>query len=582
MKNKYYIFIYNIAKKYKNSLLGMGIISNLISVLSLFYPFLLSFLVDYVYVEGNIEKFIYIIYGYIVLFLVEQGLHFIEYKLWAYHYKVISYDLKSNLFEKIVSYPAYRLDKIQQGENQLLLAHDAENCFTFINWIVNNYLMNILRYILHFICLSFISWKLSFILFFIIPIITLFSILLDKLIEQKANQYRDKEGKYSKILLEFFRNFIELRIIGIVPNLSKKISNYQKKIFGINSKKNLTNSIISEIYELISLVFLLVFFTIVYIFIFREEMTIGEFLAAYTYWGSAIIGLKVLLNSKTVLNWIFPSIKRVYDVLTENGCLEEDISENGQSNSNYSYGDIKFEKVSFGYNKEYNIINDTSIVLKENTLYAIVGRSGCGKSTFLKLLCKFYVPNSGEIFIDNISYTSLSEKDIRNNISIVQQDIAIFDGTIEYNLKLGAPDATEEEIIEACKNADILSYIENLPSGFETLIGYQGIEMSVGQKQRLAIARILLKKTKIIVFDEATSALDINCEKKILNKIKALSGVTIIVVTHRIQAIKDLNNIIVFDEDKGIMCGNHQSLINSSKSYELLYQNSLNEEHKDE
>lgn len=206
-------------------------------------------------------------------------------------------------------------------------------------------------------------------------------------------------------------------------------------------------------------------------------------------------------------------------------------------------------------------------------MVAIVGKSGEGKSTILKLINKSYSTNDGEILIDNYNINTLSEETIKNNISIVSQSPYIFNLSIKENIKLANPQATDKEIEEVCKEAQLHDVIIEMQDGYDTIVGENEVILSGGQKQRLAIARALIKKSKIILFDEATSSLDNNNQEKIKNIIKSLSkDHTVIIVAHRLSTIIDSDCIFVLDNHGIIDSGTHNELIKKCLEYKNLYE----------
>ncbi len=239
--------------------------------------------------------------------------------------------------------------------------------------------------------------------------------------------------------------------------------------------------------------------------------------------------------------------------------------------------DIRFNEVEFKYaSTDKKAIKEISLDIKGNTLTAFVGHSGAGKSTIINLLPRFYDPQRGSIEIDgqNIKFVSLSS--LRKNLSMVSQDIVLFDDTIKNNIAYAKPNATEKEIIQACKFAASDEFINKLPQGYDTMIGENGVRLSGGQKQRISIARAILKESPIILLDEATSSLDAESEEIVQNAINNLTkNKTTLVIAHRLSTIHNANKIFVMKSGKIVSSGNHDHLINNCEEYKLLYQKQL-------
>jgi ATP-binding cassette subfamily B protein len=237
-------------------------------------------------------------------------------------------------------------------------------------------------------------------------------------------------------------------------------------------------------------------------------------------------------------------------------------------------GEIDISNLSFRYsNQETNVLTDISIHIPAHSTIALVGESGAGKSTIATLIPRFYEPQAGRITIDGTDIMNLKQKCLRENIGIVQQSVFLFDTSIRENILYGAPDATEEEVVEAARKANILDFIESLPDGFDTLVGERGVKLSGGQKQRISIARVFLKNPPIFIFDEATSALDSESEALIQKSLDVLSkGRTTIVIAHRLTTIKDADKIVVLKDGRVAEEGTHRELLERGGQYSKLYQ----------
>ena len=241
-------------------------------------------------------------------------------------------------------------------------------------------------------------------------------------------------------------------------------------------------------------------------------------------------------------------------------------------------GDISFENVSFQYEENTErVLNHINLSVPAGAYMALVGSSGAGKSTLCSLIPRFYDVTGGTVRIDGVDIRDIKLKSLRNQIGIVQQDVYLFAGTIAENIRYGRPDATDEEIIEAAKNANAHEFIMSFPDGYNTDIGQRGIKLSGGQKQRLSIARVFLKNPPILIFDEATSALDNESEKVVQDSLEKLAkNRTTFVIAHRLSTIKNAEKILVLSEDGIEEEGTHEELLSKKGIYEKLYMMQFN------
>ncbi len=234
---------------------------------------------------------------------------------------------------------------------------------------------------------------------------------------------------------------------------------------------------------------------------------------------------------------------------------------------------IRFDKVSFDYNKDRKILDKVTFEIPHGHKVAVVGPSGAGKSTLARLLFRFYDVNSGSISIDGQNINSVTQSSLRDNIGIVPQDTVLFNYTIDHNIRYAKLDASMQEIQQAAKHANIHDFIDSLPEGYQTVVGERGLKLSGGEKQRIAIARVILKNPRILVFDEATSSLDSHSEQLILESLKEVAEKhTTLVIAHRLSTIIDADNIIVLDKGRVVEQGTHQQLLEIDGLYAHLWQ----------
>lgn len=240
---------------------------------------------------------------------------------------------------------------------------------------------------------------------------------------------------------------------------------------------------------------------------------------------------------------------------------------------------MQFENVDFHYNEDRQILQNVSITIEPGKKVAVVGPSGAGKSTLVRLLFRFYDASDGLISIDGQSIADVTQQSLRRCIGIVPQDTVLFNDTIRYNIGYANPEASEAEILAAADSADLSGLLARLPDGLDTVVGERGLKLSGGEKQRLAISRVILKAPQIIVFDEATSSLDSRSEKSILSALNRVSrNATSLVIAHRLSTVVDADQIVVMDDGAVVQSGTHDQLLNSHGLYRQLWELQQSEE----
>ena len=307
----------------------------------------------------------------------------------------------------------------------------------------------------------------------------------------------------------------------------------------------------------------------------QGAMEIGQFVSFLTALMMAYQPVKALAGINLGIQEGLTAAKRIYEIIDQKNEVYQD---DNLEKLKISNGEIQLKNISFNYPDGTKALENLSLEIKGKTSAALVGLSGGGKSTILNLIPRFYNLKEGEINIDNQNINYVQLKSLREKISLVSQDIVLFDDTIKANISFGNISATEEEIIEAAKKAAAHEFIESLKDGYDTVIGEAGIKLSGGQKQRLSIARAILKNSPIILLDEATSALDTESESQVQKAIENLiSDKTTIIIAHRLSTIKNVNKIFVIDNGRVAEQGSHEELISNSIIYKKLYdQQNLN------
>jgi ATP-binding cassette subfamily B protein len=288
------------------------------------------------------------------------------------------------------------------------------------------------------------------------------------------------------------------------------------------------------------------------------------------YIGMFLDPINRLVNFTEQFQRGYTGFQRMLEILD----TEPDVSDRpGAIEADQLKGDISFEQVTFAYEKEHPVLKDISLEIPAGQTIALIGPSGAGKTTFCSLIPRFYNVSSGVVRIDGHDVRDYTLESLRRNVGVVQQDVYIFNSTIRDNIAYGRPGASDEDIIEAARKANIHDFIISLDDGYDTVVGERGVRFSGGQKQRLSIARVFLKNPPILILDEATSSLDNESERLVQQALAALSeNRTTLVIAHRLSTVKHADEIIVLTENGLAERGSHGSLLQQAGLYAHLYQ----------
>ena len=422
------------------------------------------------------------------------------------------------------------------------------------------------------------NWKLSLISIVMIPLASIAAKTLGKRISKVATEAQERSGFLNSYLIELFKNH-------------KLIKIFQKEYYEINrSDKHLEilkdkNAKIRTVYVRVSpimetftgiMIAILIFYSGK--LIINEEIDINNFFSFLAAMMLAYQPVRSLATINMAVNQGLSAARRILPIIDN----ENEIKDNRDANELIiKNSDIKFEDVSFKYDDKNDdlVLNKINLEIKGGKMSALVGHSGSGKSTILNLIPRFYNIKSGDIKIDNQSIYQTKIKSLRNQISLVSQDTTLFDDTIRNNIAYANMDASENDIKEAARLSHCEEFIKELPNKFETIIGENGIRLSGGEKQRISIARAMLKKTPIILLDEATSSLDSETEEKIQNALNILiKDKTTIVIAHRLSTILNSDKIFVVEKGEILTSGKHEELIKNSDQYRSFYEKQVRKE----
>lgn len=483
----------------------------------------------------------------------------------------ILYYLRKDILDRIFSLKVVNFDKISSGEFQQKLKDDPAS----ISRVLSVVQYNAFALITNLVILIYV-----FFLNYILGIIYLIGVVLVYFIEKKLySKYEYLQRDYSKIqdrnttiLNEVMHGIRDIKLLNIIPSISNIAIDSMSQSNQYDTKLKMQHNFI---WELSGAIEYLISFLVIFIGIYlasTNKLTVTNLLIIYMY-RYEIFSLISNINSIKEYYTEYKVAKdRIFSIMDDNCFPVEQYGNVSLKNIN---GSIEFKNVSFGYDDKM-VLKDINFNIEANDTVAIVGASGSGKSTIFNLLNKSYDVSDNSIFIDDIDINTLDRNTIRNHISIISQSPYLFNFSIKENFMLLGDHITMKDIKKACKLARIDDFIDSLLDKYDTILGEGGVNLSGGQKQRIAIARALLKKSKIILFDEATSALDNITQREIQSSINFISkDYTILIIAHRLSTIKDCNKIMVLQDGKIVGVGNHYELLKNNLYYQKLYENEI-------
>jgi len=418
------------------------------------------------------------------------------------------------------------------------------------------------------------NWKLALVSIIMIPLAGFFAKTLGKRVNKVTTEAQEKSGFLTTYLVELFKNH---KIIKIFQREKYEKDRADKYLTQLKEKSQKVQTVfvrMSPIMETLTgiMIAILIFYSGK--LILKGEIDINNFFSFLAAMILAYQPIRALSNLNMVLNQGLSSASRILPIIDQKNKINEVES---AETLKIIKADIKFKDLCFAYEKDENItLKSINMEFEGGKMTSLVGHSGSGKSTILNLIPRIYDAHSGEITIDDQSIYKSSIKSLRKEVSMVSQETTLFDDTIKNNIKYANENATDEEVYEVAKLSNCDEFIKNLPNKFETLIGEDGFRLSGGEKQRLSIARAMMKKSSIILLDEATSSLDSETESKIQEALKILTkNKTTIVIAHRLSTILNSNNIYLVDSGKIVDSGKHDTLMLKSKLYKNFYEKQI-------
>ena len=555
-------------KPYKKLFILDLLAAFLVSACDLFYPMITRNIINDIIPNKQIKLLFVFAIVLTLIFLIKAGLnYFMQY--WGHVVGVrMQADMRRDLFDKLQDMPNKYFDNNKTGVIMSRIINDLLDISELAHHGPEDLFISLVMLLGSFIILCTINVPLTIITFAIIPFLLFYTIHKRNKMKKAFKETRVKTGEVNATI----ENSISgVRVTKSFGNKSYEMEKFDKSNGIFKKAREHAYKAMAEYFSgmffLVDMLELIVLIAAGY-FTYLGKINVGDFAAYLLYIKMFLQPIRKLINFNEMFQNGMSGFERYEEIMNEEN--EKEIP-NAKDLKDVK-GKITIKDVTFRYDNKESILENFNLDIEAGKMVALVGPSGGGKTTICNLIPRFYDYESGQIFIDDVDISTVTLKSLRENIGIVQQDVFLFTGTIKENIMYGNPNATDEEVIEAAKNACLHDFIMGLEDGYDTFIGERGVKLSGGQKQRISIARVFLKNPAILILDEATSALDNVTEYEIQKALEELSkDRTTLVVAHRLSTVKNSDEIVVLT-DKGIEeRGTHEELIKLGGVYSNLH-----------
>ena len=556
-------------KKYKIQILFSLAISAMSVWLSLYIPIIVANAIDYIIGKNQVDfttifgLILQIVQIAIVVAILQWMINIINNKITF----LVARDLRNDAIKKLERVPLKYIDTNQHGDIVSRVISDVDQ-------IVDGLLMGftqIFTGVLTILITLFFMFSINYKMAIIVIVLTPLSLFIAKFISKRTYHLFEKQsetrGEETAFLNEMVVNQKTVIAYGEEKNNIDKFMKINNRLEDVGIKASFFSAITNPCTRFVNNI---VYACVVFAgacFAIAGNLSVGGLTCFLNYANQYTNPFNEISGVLTELQNAFASAKRIFEVIEQ-----EEEKDEEQGNLENVQGKVELKDVEFGYTENKMILNGINFIAEPGTKIAIVGPTGCGKTTLINLLMRFYELNSGKILIDQKDITDVNRTSLRKSFGMVLQDTWIKKGTIKENIKLGKPEATDEEIIQAAKSAMAYNFIQRLPKGFETVVENNDSILSEGERQLISIARVMLLDPPMLILDEATSNIDTRTEQKVQKAFaKLMKGRTSFVVAHRLSTIVSADIILVIKNGEIIEKGKHQELLESGGFYAKLY-----------
>ena len=485
--------------------------------------------------------------------------------------------MRSDMFNHLQTLPYKFYDNNETGKIMSRMTSDLNDISELAHHGPENILISGISIIVAFIYLMTINVYLTLIIFVCVPFLIIISFSVRK---KMRDAFMESRKSIAQINASLESSISGIRVTKAFNNSETEKAKFEegnasfvssrKKSYHAMGIFHSTSTFVTEIFNVVVLI-------AGGLFLYAGSIELGDYATFIVSINVFLAPVRQLIMFMEQYQNGVTGFKRFIEIMD----TESEKDKDGAKDVGVLEGRIRFEKVTYGYGEEGDVLHDLSLEVKKGQMFALVGPSGGGKTTICHLIPHFYEVERGKIYVDDYELHDITAASLRQNIGIVQQDVHLFNTSIRDNILYGRPSATEEEVIAAAKRANIHDYVLSLEKGYDTVIGERGVKLSGGQKQRLSIARVFLKNPPILILDEATSALDNTTELLIQKSLDELcKGRTTIVVAHRLSTVKNADEIAVVSDGRIIEQGTHEELLDLNGEYSKLYKMQFKDEEK--
>ena len=562
------------SKKYLHLIFYSGLFSILVAGSTSAIAWLLDPAIEKIFLEKDQTLLIFIPLLIILAFSTKGISLYIAKSFMIIVAEEIKKKLQIDMIRSLIRADTQSIDKKHTGKFISNLTYDVQHITNLLSTAVLSLFKDSLTLIGLLAVMFFQNWKLALISLIMIPLASIASKSLGKRMHKVATEAQEKSGFLTAYLVELFKNHKITKIFQKENFETQRADGHLDQLMQKNKKITTVLIRMSPIMEVLTGIMIAILIYYSGTLIANNEIKVNNFFSFLAAMMLAYQPVRALSTLNMVVNQGLSAANRILPIVDTKNSIKD---KNNAKDIDVSEGSIKFKNVSFKYEaNEKNVLNNINLEFEGGKMTALVGHSGSGKSTILNLIPRFYQPEKGDISIDNQSIFDTKIISLREQISLVSQETTLFDDTIKNNIKYANEDASDEEIKKVAILSNSDDFIQKLPNKYETLIGENGVRLSGGEKQRISIARAMIKKSSIILLDEATSSLDSETENKIQEALQKLTkGKTTIVIAHRLSTILNANNIYLIDNGRVIENGKHQDLLYKSIMYKNFYEKQI-------